>query len=1580
MNPLRVSRQIERSYRSYLRSTFAPRREAWRTAFEDALGSPTRPLTRGPFLQATPPFEPGASVSELVADGTLSPRFRNIPDEVFPPDRPLHWHQERAIRKALGGRNLLIATGTGSGKTEAVVFPTIELLLREGAAGTLDQPGVRALLLYPMNALANDQVRRLRQMLSAFPEITFGRYVGPTKRKRQDALDLFMQINPGQRPPPNELLSREEMQEHPPHILITNYSMLEFLLLRPADSAFFDGDTGRHWKLMALDEAHVYDGADGAEIALLLRRVRERVVQSESGRLRCLATSATLGSRADFPDLASFGRDLFGELFEWEEHDETRQDIVEPRRLPLKLDEPAYELPSRTYGRLRAVLDAPASTAAAIARSILESDCPDAADRVGTAGSAGAVLKSILAVDGRVERLQLELERNPLELPAATGIAFGDPSETEALVDLVELAVAARRDAEDASLIPARYHFFIRGLEGAFVCLSRSHPAGAPSLRLSPFDRCPDCDAVNRTSVMFELGACRKCRAEYVIGTGDRPIRRAPVGVVPTTFLLLTDPIEAFDEDEETVEVDDTTGLGFYEAFLCPSCGAVLESDSEACGCAGDPPARYAVTRVLPSDDGDALKRCAACGSKAQGGEIVGRFLTDVNAPAAVVTTALYGELPISSDPRQAVKLGSGRKLLAFADSRQDAAFFPPLLDRTHGAALRRALMLRAIATTSAIEALRLEDIVPALADLALREGIVSQDDSALGRRRTVWTWLMTELLAVDHRQALDGVGLVRLGYALPVGAPIPDALEPLGLADEEARSLLELLLDTLRHAGVMTFPAEVSRDAADFAPRNRDIVVRGRGAESALAITSWRPERGSNRRIDLLSKISTRRSLSADPATILDRLWDEITVADSAWAKVLPATIDARRGGPVRRLAHDRVEFTMGTAVPGPWRCDTCRSLSWFSVADVCPTYHCRGTLFLVPAEADRGHYAALYESYALVPMTTEEHTAQWAMDKGTEVQTRFVTGDINVLSCSTTFELGVDVGEVEAVLLRNVPPTPANYVQRAGRAGRRTGAAAMVVTMAQRRNHDLAWFAQPEAMVSGVVSPPRIVLDNPVLARRHAHSVAFAAFQRRDQSRTAGDFFLSPVVGGTRDIAFIDWLRTHPDDLGAAIERILPNEAATEIDVAGWGWVEALVADDPSDPTHGWLRRAGDEVRGDAERLSELIGEAATAEDFRLAGRLKAQRRTLVDADIVNALARRNVLPKYGFPVDVVPLDLTGAVGADGIELDRDLRLAIGEYAPGGEVVAAKIVWRSIGLKRQPERGWPQFEWAVCDNCDAYRGGLTRTPTCGVCGSPDTNGSGTWVAPVVGFRGQRSDTVIGEAPVLRRTAIRSWFGEYGKNAGDVPFITPDGIRPGSAAVRVSRQGKVVVLNLGPGRRGFRICESCGFGEPTPLRPATGGGRRRERGHRDPMSGRTCSGTLVLRQLGHDFLTDVVEVRLPTPREVNPLRSALYALLEGAGTLGINRTELDGTLHPYDAFAPPALVLYDTVPGGAGHSQRIRDHFADVVSAAYRRVDSCECGRETSCYQCLRSYSNQFWHESLRRDEAAAVLEPLLG
>ena len=181
-------------------------------------------------------------------------------------------------------------------------------------------------------------------------------------------------------------------------------------------------------------------------------------------------------------------------------------------------------------------------------------------------------------------------------------------------------------------------------------------------------------------------------------------------------------------------------------------------------------------------------------------------------------------------------------------------------------------------------------------------------------------------------------------------------------------------------------------------------------------------------------------------------------------------------------QMRYDFWEIVSGISNENDWFiCDTCGNLTLNNLRNICPTFRCPGTLQSFRAHTkENNHYRKLYLETKPIKMKTSEHTAQLTTDAAAEKQRQFYDGVINVLSCSTTFELGVDVGELEAVFMRNVPPSPANYVQRAGRAGRRTESTALALTFCQRRSHDLTHFADPNWIVSGKVSPPYFTLKN--------------------------------------------------------------------------------------------------------------------------------------------------------------------------------------------------------------------------------------------------------------------------------------------------------------------------------------------------------------------------------------------------------------------------------------------------------------------------------------------------------------------
>ncbi len=1640
LHPLQTTNLIRDSYLRYLKTIYPFQEVELRTQLWRALETP-KLLLKGPLLEASPPFESGRSIAQLIGEGLLHPGFRELCSDALPLERPLYLHQDQGISKTVKlGRNLIVATGTGSGKTETFLIPVLNHLLRERDAGTLHQPGVRALFLYPMNALANDQLKRLRRVLEHFPAITFGRYTGETKEEDDAAEKAFRDQFPHELRLEHELISRVQMRDAPPHILLTNYAMLEYLLLRPRDCEFFDGEQGRCWRFIVLDEAHVYDGASGIEIAMLLRRLKDRIVDSEPGRLQCMATSATLGRGVqDFPAVTAFGAQLFGERFEWKDEDPARQDVVEATHLPLAaLGTPWGQGTAALYAALQQALSGTRDAVDRIgklARVAVENGVPSliitTARQEATVGERQAAVNRflyfVLRGDRRMRALQERLAGTPYFLEELADDIFPAEEEPqERLISLVDLAVRARPNSASLSLLPARYHVFARALEGAFSCLhAAAHTdaaAGPPRLYLTRQEECPHC-----AHQVVELATCVRCGAAYVVGRltrsseGERLLYLHHLTGQPegpgseTGYFLLADQTVVLDEDEVVVSGEDLDQIAaeICEPYtLCLKCGALAPGRNVLPGCECGLSAPRVVLQRVDLQGKPELRRCVSCGSRSNAG-IIYRFLTGQDAPVSVLATSLYQKLPPSLDPDLEELPGEGRKLLIFSDSRQDAAFFAPYLERTYRQVLRRRLILKTVTEDPVGRTghLRLQDLIGRLQREAEKAGFFSQSQSYDERQRLMATWLVQELVAWDHRISLEGLGLIQFRLVKPAKwlPPQPLLEAPWNLTDDEAWNLLALLLDTLRLQGAVTFPLSVDvRDEA-FAPRNRELFVRQDRADSKKGIFSWVPTRGNNRRLDILQRLLEQTtSLSAEERQkvaleTLRGIWKSFTQGSPVWREHLSGE-NRSRVGVLHRLSHEFWEVVVQEEMNTPlYRCTRCHRISHINLRNLCPTYRCDGTLEPVDKIAsdwNENHYRYLYRTLLPIPLTAEEHTAQWTSAAAAEVQEKFVRGELNALSCSTTFELGVDVGELQAVLMRNVPPTTANYVQRAGRAGRRTDSAAFALTYAQRRSHDLSHYARPTRIVAGRIRPPVVVVTNEKIVRRHVHSVLFSAFfrwardeQGRDFSRV-GDFFAPENGAITGPDLLREYVGSRPLRLQQALMRIVPEALQSELELSDWGWLTKLW----NAKGDGILDLAVEEVTDDLTLLEQLEQEAVKERNYRRGEHFRRVACTMRGRHLLGFLGSRNVLPKYGFPTDVVEMKtnhLPVAV-AQRIELQRDLRIAIAEYAPGGEVVAAKHIWVSGGLNKRLDREWPTYFYAVCPECGRFHRSVRRIEDpCTSCGGslfgwPKQYGQ--FIIPEFGFIVADPPRPSGEARPERFYSSRVYFAEYalphpeGENSVEEPeFDIATALSSDLSTVlqRYSRYGKLAVVNPGRFGRGFRICKACGFAKPAPAESSGKRGRINTK-HNNPRTGKDCKGKLYPYHLGHEFLTDVLELRfegrLASQAGYETWLSLLYALLEGASeALGIRRQDLDGTLYRHNVNLPPAVVLFDAVPGGAGHVRRIADEIKDVFLEAKERVEHCECGEETSCYECLRNYRNQLYHDRLKRGLVRDFLSSLL-
>jgi len=1555
MDPIQLAREIETRFLRYLQSTFYFRDPELRGSFESALRSGL--LVKGPYLESTPVYRRGKKCGDLLRE-VLRARFEPNFASAMNPERTLYSHQEKAIRRVEQKRNVVVATGTGSGKTESYLYPILLHLYRESlAAGHL--AGVRALVLYPMNALANDQRRRLGEHCSRIREsgssfsFTFGQYTGETPEDENDRRRYGRQREANRLP--GELVFRSEMRDQPPDILLTNYSMLEYLLLRPDDSPLFDDGRGATWRFLVLDEAHQYRGSKGMEMAMLLRRLRQRLREGGLEHpLRCIATSASLGQGdKDRAAVGRFAEQLFGEPFD-------EADVILEEREP-----------DDTGGDLKLKPDAYTSLAACSADGLAHLAQTLDVPFLPGEGAAEYAYR-LLRCDTRVFELRRAISE-PRETAAVAAQVFDDVPDdkqrAQQLAAFVELLTNTSDPIAGAPLLSARYHFFLRSLEGAFVSyqpaksvrLERPSPAGE-----NPADACAS----------FEVALCRECGQHYLVGRRANgrlleAIRDQGADEFNVSFFR---PIS---EDETPDEEDRATAERPKRSRLCLICGA-LSSESSA---PGEPacPHRQSIEVVeeaVRDAHQDQMRTCGACGY--QGPDPVREVVHGTDGPNAVVATTLHRNL----SPER-------RKILAFSDGRQEAAFFAWYVQDSYEAIRDRNVVLRSVRALAPNGALSLRTLARRVREEMRGQGIVdeSTDDPAALHR--AWVAVYREFVTDEPRLSLQGVGLIRWYPQLPNNLQIPERLlqPPWSLTEAEAKDLVAVLLDSMRAQFAVELRVDsgvsIQWDDLDVTHSQTSVEIGSRdgrkGVKGRRYVEAW--DGVSGRRVRFLTALLDRCSPEAgknenalsEVQQVLREIWEVLKAARSPTNRDDTLLI---RAGDALRINPDWWRIQPLADDENLLRCDTCGRFQTLSVRGVCPRPRCKGSLAVVDCNDEQlvtSHYRILYQEEMPAHLRAEEHTAQIDKERAREFQAAFESGDIHLLSSSTTFELGVDLGDLDTIFLRNVPPEPFNYAQRVGRAGRRRGHAGFAVTYCRRRPHDLAHFQEPQRMLGGKTKPPMLRVTNEKIVQRHVTAVALSEFFRSNQDRFkdveafCGDF---ACRAGVQDLC--TFLTTRRADIEQTLGAVVPPEMAATLGLSDGSWMVRI-----SGPSSR-LALAEAEVASDYKSVRELEQDYAREKKYDRAKWAKERADTIAREDVISFLSRKAVIPKYGFPVDVVELDLQRARSGAGrtaldVSLQRDLAIAVSEFAPGSRIVANKKLWTSYGLKTVVGRQWDQRHYVRCSKHAIFlswpEGGSPHDLSCGCDAIPRR-----YIDPIFGFITDGS----ADDPSSRPAKVFSTRPYFARSEAQHPETVNMG---GVATLTKASPGYLVVLCEGKKGEGFCICRVCGAGFTSRPKPGK---------HKTPQ-GRDCAGQLDRVALGHEFLTDVVKLEFQGFQVVQGAHGAIwsayslaYALLEGAAeTLEVPNTDLSVTVRQSEASGEiPQIIVYDNVPGGAGLVARLedRDIFRQCLQEAQRRVNGiCGCGENTSCDGCLRSYTNQFAHACLARGPVARYLEDAL-
>lgn len=1685
---------IEASYKIAHSAVFAERARLLRTKGV---------TSQDPFIETTPAFPTSHKLEELerLHPQVVPPGLSQLITHGVPVDRfALYTHQEEALLAAAGDSpNLLVATGTGSGKTEAFLLPILADILREayGWEAVRDSQingcwvphqqkwlhsrtnerrpaALRAIVLYPMNALVNDQLQRLRRILArrSSPDwqrrnlngnsIHFGMYTSaamPTgspsntaKRLQWDELfesiqqewsdlnDVLKDSGGWPRPDGTEMICRWDMQAAPPDILVTNYSMLEFMLVRDLESGIFDQT--REWLAntpgarltLVLDEAHTYSGAKGTEVAYLIRRLKQRLgIESDSTKFRAIATTASVPNVSGGDEtLKGFVSTLF---------DEPRESFslirVKPQA-PLAARVPDVERMrafASFYENFSALDPMPAINS--LARSI-SAGAPDSS--VAPQESLYRLLENdsdVLWLRSRTARNATLL--NQLAKECWPGDVPGSLKES-ATAGILSAGSFARADvvADTPPLISTRLHGFFRGIPGIWACLNPNCSEvdsafavdGRPIGKLYEDPR-PWCGCGSR---VLELFSCRHCGLLYVGGIPDEQSN----SLWPWSS----------DLTEQRKDLSTFRIFGVED----PGPGATVEHRSMRTTkpvSSEDPFARMCfVSEPAKNDDDEELSpypsQCPRCrnyrwrAAFGEARELVEPLGVRGSRTLSVIVEEAFRIQPRTTDPSP----NHGRKALVFSDSRRKAATLAAELREDHTDDLFRQLALRALhscmecggtgriehsgpfvigqPTESTFEVCEHcngsghVEVAPPMAFRELRNAVIDLQIERLinpdsnvtthlfadkERGNLAWKEIAEERFNVALRRelsedqyALEPLALARWRLKLPENIGTFNKLSP-----EESAILLNIVARILCTEKVLLPPTGLTpwdwpRDIEDD---DRNLLVKAYKRNGVFIPFSVSEYRKLGRFLVAVSKrmVSEERLGEAERErwvkSLGDLLWQALTglaILDHAGGKnnfghyPFGIRIDRFNLHPIGETVH---------------KCMSCRYVMGDALLNVCS--RCGNLTEPVPSSAVKSYFrsAALYalpnssfdDPY---PLRAFEHTAQIGSDEARMLERWFQEfyrrdehpGDsrVDALSVTTTMEMGIDIGTLLCVAMRNVPPTVANYQQRAGRAGRRGSSIATVLTFSQHSSHDQYYFQRPPEIVSTPPRIPALHVDNDVIARRHVRALVLHSFfsQRLEvgtsglfeQWGTIGDF--ESIGGSAGLVQFL--LSTKQQTLRSATEILTESLAS-------------LVQD--------WI--------------AQLPGEVEKA--------ISSSSNT-PNSQVLDALINAGLLPRYSFPVDVVSLDVPVSdqrdrdytQGFDSSDsMQRDRKIALAEYGPGAEIVRGQVpntyVYTSVGLSdpfsRNP-RYLPDGKLVRCGKCQAVQLGVMShtASTCPECGSPDLDAPLPYIKPN-GFTVDFGKWKGGRRRWSRGDGERSGSVSPAQLlAGSSSFET--GRKPGySSSLYTSvRVGDLFAFNLGPEKKGYIICPDCGRA----LNPETLGTHTRPSSvpphagrNLGPRAGSQCPNTSSFSNeviLGHNFQSEVLLLGVDLPADLDsPYLSAsgkagwnsFGELVTHSATtvLQIDPGELKVGVRPAhrpDGRIHGEVFLYDDVPGGAGYARAIDQNLEEILKKALApsmKCDNPEC--TGACYHCLLDYSNQFIHSLLDRELGGAILEYLL-
>lgn len=1598
MIPSALIAQLQQGMKDFLRASFWSTTQGFDemlAAFIDGVGTREHPLFRGPYVSMKLPFESGQAGADF---------FEKVPMD-FPPYR----HQEEAFRR-LGGserKNTIVATGTGSGKTESFLHPILAECERLSG-----RQGVKAILIYPMNALAQDQAERIAKMIDGNPhlknKVRAGLYVGSKSEV------IHSQMGPG-----HVITDKELLRDDPPDILLTNYKMLDYLMIRPRDQVIWHHNEPETLKFLVVDELHTFDGAQGTDLASLIRRLKARLRTPER-HLTCVGTSATLGDAPkSIENLLDYAAEIFGEPFEKEavirewrvEKDvfltsrsdtySAREgadfDIVPGPEKGADLDPTRYEDP----------------------QSYIEAQQKLWFQRTFEPIELGVALKDHFFL----ERLLVFVRDQPRsmtylidKLRREADFSEEDTQYIEAILTSFLALTAHARDENGRPFLHLRVELWQREMR-------RMVASVRPTPRLSFYDDLDRENSKNHLPVIY----CRECGTMgwATMIEKDRPFRIASnlrdfyrayfshddrvAYLFPKSCAISADVkkdpwfVNSRTLERKRQKPEDNTASTDEEDLWFP---AVFPENTRK--------TQYGLR---------AHTNCPACEAK--------NSLSLLGFQAASLTSAYINQLFAS-------RFNDHKKLLTFSDSVQDAAHRAGFFEaRTWRFNLRIAIQRVVDDTDGDIPLAQLADRVvedwrDKLGDVAFAATFIAPDMAWLSeyqlmidhvgggkepktdrlieqiRRRIYW-----EVVSEYSLQARIGRTLPRTGASIAsidpvrVEAAVNNLVAPLRnevgglqkISAEHLHPLVTGLLRRLLYQGAV-FHDEIHESylasggekiyvmsqwvhhLPNFSPHSRlPVFLASRSGTARFDALSHRREQTWYERY-FSQAMAPLGGLVADEAPYaLRMILDELVRSEVLERQTYGGThlwgfrLDALRvTGDVAALQEEETGSVVTVA-----EADVD---AWLKTPAIGP----RGGAHTRFEGENEAYYARLYKSGDVLRIVADEHTGLLTRTDREEVERRFKDVEPkpwypNLLSCTPTLEMGIDVGDLSTAILCSVPPSQANYLQRIGRAGRRDGNS-LLITLAGARDHDIFFFLEPEEMIAGHVDTPGVFLNASAVLERQLTAFAFDRWAASgvgpdELPPRLGDVLNNLQISGSTGFPYsvIDFIEDQGDGLLAEFQFLFEEHLSDQArdyltgfmhgdEQGGYSLMVRIL--DAFQEAQKDRKSHGHSLREMERRIKKLKKEPVLGEDMKkelesTEDEFQATRALIAQINgrkTMEFLTTRGLLPNYAFPEAGVTLQSviwrkrSEEERGDKkyinfkYEFERPASAAIREFAPRNYFYAGgrQVEIDRIAVDRE------QIEtWQFCDVCHHAEKVIEKSDktSCSECGSEGFGNAAGQIYKMVRLRQVYAnthdrDSRIGDEREERKPRFynrRMLVTTAG--TGQQSQVIDDETRPfGYSYITRTRfreinfgeytdDGEVgkngQIAGSEEVRQGFSICADCGMVQPETRR------KDKERKHSYGCVSRRKNHTEKFEDclfLYRDFDAESIHLLLPFARQPGyetKLHSFVAAFQMGMKDFFGGRVDhLEATdftdQGPEESGMRQFLVLYDRVPGGTGY------------------------------------------------------------